>query len=295
MANAFVGLQEAEAFERLAQQKLDVFNDFRGAVARRVEAGKVSPIEREKVGAEASLALIELQDAAQRTVVARRRLASLWGRAEAPDFSLLSGPFGEPAILPNRQVLLQRLPHRPEYMARQQAIREQEARLDLERARRFGDITLAAGVKRIHQPPSTGLAAQNTLMVSVGIPLPLLDRNQGNIYEATQQLDRARLEADATRNELQLRALELLDGAGVAAQELQSMREQVLPASREAVRAVTKGYELGKFSYLDALDAQRNYFRNEALYSAAAARYERLKNALLELAATPASHQLNAQ
>ncbi|MGX6571277.1 TolC family protein [Cupriavidus necator] len=58
---------------------------------------------------------------------------------------------------------------------------------------------------------------------------------------------------------------------------------------------MTNGYELGKFSYLDALDAQRNYFRNEALYIAAAARYERLKSEILELAATPASHQLDAQ
>ncbi|MCY1292881.1 Cobalt-zinc-cadmium resistance protein CzcC [compost metagenome] len=295
VASAFVGLQEAEALERLAQQKVDVFSDFRSAVARRVEAGKVSPIEREKVGSEASLALIESQDAAQRTALARRRLAGLWGRAEAPDFSQLSGPFGEPTALPDRQAVLQGLPQRPEYLARQQAIREQQARLEFERARRFGDITLAAGVKRIHQPPSTGQSAQNTLMVSVGIPLPLLDRNQGNIYEATQQIDRARLEADATRNQLQLRALELLDGATLAAQELQSLREQVLPASRETVRAVTKGYELGKFSYLDALDAQRNYFRNEALYIAAAARYERLKNEILELAATPARYQLDAQ
>lgn len=291
VASAFVSLQEAEALERLADQKLETIESFRSAVGRRVVAGKVSPIEREKVGSDAGGALIEAQEARQRTALARRRLASFWARTDAPDFTTVNGPFGEEAAFPDRQIVLNALPQRPEYQARQQAIREQEARLELERARRVGDLTVAAGVKRVHQAPTFGQpTAQNTLMLSVGIPLPLFDRNQGNIYEATQQVDRARLEADATRNQLQLRALELSDGITLAAKELKTLREEVLPASRETARAVMKGYEFGKFSYLEALDAQRAQIRNEAQYIAAAARYERLKNEILDFAGSPAAN-----
>ncbi|WP_454731573.1 MULTISPECIES: TolC family protein [Cupriavidus] len=291
VAGAFVSLQEAEALERLAGQKLETIESFRRAVGRRVDAGKVSPIEREKVGSDAGGALIEAQDARQRTTLARRRLASFWARTDAQDFTTVSGPFGEEAALPDRQIVLNALSQRPEYQARQQAIREQEARLELERARRVGDVTVAAGVKRVHQAPTFGRpTAQNTLMLSVGIPLPLFDRNQGNIYEVTQQVDRARLEADATRDQLLLRVLELSDGIALAANELKTLREEVLPASRETARAVMKGYEFGKFSYLEALDAQRAHFRNEAQYIAAAARYERLKNEILESAGSPAAN-----
>lgn len=289
VASAFVALQEAEALERLARQKQEVTEEFRNAVARRVEAGKVSPIEREKVRSDAGAALIEVQDASQRTAVARRRLANFWARTEAPDFTTVFGPFGEETADADRQAILNALTRRPEFQARQQAIREQEARLELERTRRFSDITVAAGVKRVHQAPTYGQpTAQNTLMVSVGIPLPLFDRNQGNIYEATQQVDRARLEAEAARDQLQLKAFELSDNLSLAVKELKALREEVLPASREAVRAVMKGYEFGKFSYLEALDAQRVYFRNEAQHIAAAARYERLRNEILEFAGNPA-------
>ncbi|WP_454734123.1 hypothetical protein [Cupriavidus basilensis] len=71
VAGAFVSLQEAEALERLAGQKLETIESFRRAVGRRVDAGKVSPIEREKVGSDAGGALIEAQDARQRTTLAR--------------------------------------------------------------------------------------------------------------------------------------------------------------------------------------------------------------------------------
>lgn len=283
VANAFVDIQEAQAGEQLARSKHGTLDAFQRAVARRVEAGKVSPIEQEKARADAAAARIEADEAAHRREMAQRHLASLWAVMDAPDFGAVSGPFGEETATPDLQAVLSALVRRPEYQARLLAIREQETRLDLERARRYGDVTVAAGVKRVNQTPGSSQAsAQNTLMLSVAIPLPLLDRNQGNIYEASQQVDKTRLEADAARNQLQLKATELVDMQALAGRELRALRQDILPASRETVRAVMKGYEYGKFSYLEVLEAQRTYFRNEAQYISASARYERQKHEILE-------------
>ncbi len=42
--------------------------------------------------------------------------------------------------------------------------------------------------------------------------------------------------------------------------EVQTIREETLPAARSAFEAIRQGYREGKFGYLDVLDAQRTLF-----------------------------------
>jgi cobalt-zinc-cadmium efflux system outer membrane protein len=44
------------------------------------------------------------------------------------------------------------------------------------------------------------------------------------------------------------------------------LKTDVLPAAHEALNAMTRGYELGKFSLLDVLDAQRTLFQGQSQY-----------------------------
>ena len=46
-------------------------------------------------------------------------------------------------------------------------------------------------------------------------------------------------------------------------------------------------YQLGKFSFLEMLDAQRAFFQNRILYVRALANYQRLINTIEQLVAAP--------
>ena len=46
-----------------------------------------------------------------------------------------------------------------------------------------------------------------------------------------------------------------------AHQETESLRRDILPGAQSALDAATRGFELGKFSFLDVLDAQRTLFQ----------------------------------
>ena len=48
-----------------------------------------------------------------------------------------------------------------------------------------------------------------------------------------------------------------------------------------------KGYEFGKFGFLEVLDAQRTLFQNQILYVRALANYQRLINEIERLIAAP--------
>jgi cobalt-zinc-cadmium efflux system outer membrane protein len=47
---------------------------------------------------------------------------------------------------------------------------------------------------------------------------------------------------------------------GAALEQEQLIREHVLPAGESAFAAASKGFNAGKFSFLEVLDAQRSYF-----------------------------------
>ena len=136
------------------------------------------------------------------------------------------------------------------------------------------DITVSLGAKRV--PADEGMgggSGRNQVVVGVSVPLPIFDTNRGNVAEALSREEKAR--DDLLAAELQLRAdvaqaAERLRSARATAQMLQ---RDALPGAEAARQAAARGFELGKFSFLDALDAQRTLFqvRNQHLLALAEA------------------------
>jgi cobalt-zinc-cadmium efflux system outer membrane protein len=62
-----------------------------------------------------------------------------------------------------------------------------------------------------------------------------------------------------------------------------------LPGAETAFKAAQKGYRLGKFDYLEVLDAQRTLFSSRTRYIQALARYHRSVADVERLTSTPLS------
>jgi len=60
-----------------------------------------------------------------------------------------------------------------------------------------------------------------------------------------------------------------------AVSELGILRSEILPGAQSAYEASAKGFELGKFSFLDVLDAQRTLFQAKTQYVRALAESHR--------------------
>lgn len=277
---AFHGVAVAQERVRLSDELARLSSQAREAASKRVLAGKVSPVEELKaqVAEAQALSASTAAQAEWRAAVAQLRQALgdptvKFERVDPGIGRLPSAGLWEP--------LAQRLDASPAIARAQQEIARRQALIDLERARRIPDLTVSLGAKRDQQ------LGRDQPLVGVSLALPLFDRNQGAILEASRREDKARAEFDALRASVQAQAVQALSQLNAALAQAQTLREKVLPAARQAFAASTKGYELGKFGFLDVLDAQRTLFEAETQALSAAAQAYQADARLLELLGEP--------
>ena len=70
------------------------------------------------------------------------------------------------------------------------------------------------------------------------------------------------------------------------------LRENVLPGADEALKATTEGYESGRFSYLDILEARKTTGAARIQYLQALTDYHKALHAVEALTADPRPHNL---
>ena len=109
------------------------------------------------------------------------------------------------------------------------------------------------------------------------MPLPLFDRNDGNIAAAERRITKSELEQQAARSALTSTALEVLGTLSVAASQVRSLQDEVLPAAESAFEKIQSGYEEGRFDLLNVLDTQRTLFEARLELVNAKAEFEKAK------------------
>ncbi len=240
-------------FVRLAGKVLD-------AVAERVRAGKVSPIEKVKAKVSLSTRRIEAERARDELVVVRKVLAAAWG-ATTPVFREARGDLERLQEIPPLEVVRERMAGSPEMARWMVEIERRRASLDLEKAGRFPDVTLKGGVR--HFNPTDDWA----FVAGLSVPIPLFNRNQGGTREAQYRLAKAEEQRRVLHVRSQAALVSTYQRLSSACKEVISLKTEVLPGARNAFEATGEGFRQGKFGYLDVLEAQRTLFEAQAHYT----------------------------
>ncbi len=236
----------AEETIRLAQQVVET-------VTARVKAA-ATPAE-EATKAEVALASVQIErdQIARALVAARQRLAANWGSTQ-PHFDRVEGDLDSVAPIPVWEELLQKVAQNPELARWATEIAQREAALASERAKGKPDITVGGGFRRKEEN------GDNTLVLGVSIPLPLFNRNQGDIQAAQHRLARSREEQRASDVRVTTALSQAYQALAAAQAEITALKEKVLPGAQRVFESVSERYREGRYSYLDVLDAQRTLF-----------------------------------
>jgi cobalt-zinc-cadmium efflux system outer membrane protein len=160
-------------------------------------------------------------------------------------------------------------------------VERRQALTQVERSRRIPDLVVGLGARRDEQ------LGRNQAIVAVSVPLPLFDRNQGNLLEALRRTDKARDELAATEVRLNSELAQIYGRLSAARNEVTLLQTEVLPGAQSAYEATTKGFELGKFSFLEVLDAQRTFFQAKSQYLRALAETLRSAAEIDRIVGTP--------
>ena len=264
---AFFDVLSAQERIRLAQETLSLTQRVTDITGKRVIAGKISPVEETKARVAEAQVKVELSQAQGDLRVSRQKLSSLWGNA-TPRFERVDGVVVDLPEVPSVATLDRRVAVSPSLRRTEVELQRRVALTRVEQSKRTPDPTFSLGVKRA--PEST-----NQILLGVSVPLPFFDGNQGNLLEALRREDKARDEITANRLRLQSEVLQARERLLTARAEVDALRNEVLPGALSAYEAAGKGFDAGKFSFLETLDAQRTLIQARVQYLRALAETHR--------------------
>jgi cobalt-zinc-cadmium efflux system outer membrane protein len=181
----------------------------------------------------------------------------------------VSGNVEELPAVPSFDNVQQRLSASPTLRRMQLEVERRRSLVDVERGKRIPDVTFSLGVKRPNE------LQRDQLLFGVSVPLPLFDRNQGNLLEALKREDKARDELQALNMRVSTDVLQARERLESIRGEVDVLQRDVLPGAKSAYDAATVGFENGKFNFLEVLDAQRTYFAAKSQYLKALAEAHR--------------------
>lgn len=261
---SFVEVLEGQERVVLTEELLRLAERISDVVSQRVEAGKVSPVEETRAGVVLANSRIEVEGARRALEAARKRLALAWG-SRAPAFERAVGRLEPVGRVPPDEEPAGGLSGNPDVARWETELERRRAGVELQQANRIPDITLEGGLRDLRE---TG---DRAFIVAGSIPVPLFNRNQGEILAARHRLAKARAGRAWAEANVRAAVAEAYRSLSTAAAEVEALRTVVIPGAQSAFEAAGEGYRQGKFGFLDVLDAQRTLFEARGRYITALA------------------------
>ncbi|MBO0720462.1 MAG: TolC family protein [Blastocatellia bacterium] len=270
--NAFVDVLLAKESLRLAQDNLTAFNNIVRVNVERVRAGDLARVELTRT----QLAELQFNNAVIQAVtkvrIAQQRLQLLMGRAvPSPSFEVSGEMRREPLPFSLENLQQQAMARRPDYQAMLRDQARSQAEILLQLAQRKVDFTVGTEYRR-----QQGLAGKgNSLGFFFSIPLPVFNRNQGEISRAQEE----QLQIDARLHALEA---EIRNEINTAWQQYETARtllsqieSEMLGRARRVLETIDYSYRSGEASFVDLLDARRAFNDTMQSYNEARAEYAR--------------------
>jgi cobalt-zinc-cadmium efflux system outer membrane protein len=274
VATASIDVLEAKAKLQLAKDNLQALERLVQLNERRLAGGAIPPLEVSRSRVAMLQYRANVRTAELALTQARLKLLPLLGRkpGDVPvdvDDRLGLTPVNTGPDLPALQVSARAT--RPDILAAQREQARTQADLRLQVAQGKVDYTLGAEYRRQQGVNGKG----NLLGLFVSVPLPVFNRNQGEIARATAEGEKANRSLTALETTLAGEVASAYEEFESARHLLIEIERDLLTPTAEARTGTTYTYQAGAASLLDVLDAQRAYNDTMETYYSAQAAYRR--------------------
>lgn len=259
----------------LAQQNLKSFNDIVAVNAIRVQAGDLAPVELVRTRIAALQLGNAVTQAQSRLRTAKNHLQLLLGRARLDDDFEIADDFRQDTQPVTFDGLLdQAFQLRPDLMALGSEQARNAADIKLQIAQ--GKVDYSVGVAYHRQQNASGTANANSLGVYFSVPLPVSNRNQGEIARVKQEQLQIETRINALRNNIRDEVQDAFQRYRTARTLLDGYENGMLEQARNVLTTTEYSYRRGEASFLEFLDAQRAFNETTQGYIEARADYARV-------------------
>jgi len=265
-ASLFVNAQLAESTLELADKDVKSFQKTVDLSQLRYDKGAISEDDYLKIKLQLLQFETDYQQAELAKVQALSDLRQLLGYESVPADYDVAGPFDYQPLKGNLEDFqLKALQNRPDLRAAQQGITAARSQYELQRAIGKQDVTVQGNYSHVN-----GI---NAASFYGSIPLPIFNRNQGEIARTRFAIAQAQEQEKATNGQALTDVRDAYAGLRVSDRIVQLYRSGYLDVAQKDRDIAEYAYQKGAVSLLDFLDAERNYRATQLAYRQALASY----------------------
>ncbi|MEX0715631.1 MAG: TolC family protein [Planctomycetaceae bacterium] len=188
------------------------------------------------------------------------RLAGIVGRPEMAAVSLAGDIEDEVEPRELERDYERLLAASPELQVAQARVQRAQALVRSQAAQPIPNILAQVGVAHDN---STG---DEIAGVQIGLPIPVFNRNRGNIAAAHAEFHRACEDVERLRLALRVRLTRAYQEYIQARNQAELIEREILPRAEESRTLNEQAYRLGEFDFLRVLTARRTYFETNIRY-----------------------------
>lgn len=225
------------------------------AIKIRAKAGAVGEADVSKMALRVARSEVQQEQLISDLKQAQIKLAAMW--MSEPRFGVLSGSFNRLPALPEREIILMAVDKLPSLQYQLSLQRLSDTKLKLVQSNGQSDMTFKIGVKQ-HQQSS-----DQSLNFNFSMPLAFENPNRGRIKSAQFAIERTSIETESHKQQLKLALLEINQQLLSLKLHAESSKSKLLPLANKLLRETEKGYQKGRYSVLQWIDAQSEVFSIE--------------------------------
>jgi cobalt-zinc-cadmium efflux system outer membrane protein len=266
VATQFVNVQLAESTLELAQLELKSFGQAVDLGEMRYKAGAISEDDYLKV----KLQMLQFETDCQQAQLAKMQalsdLRQLLGYESVSGNYDVAGSFDYQPVKGNLEDLqLKAIQNRPDYRAAQQGVAAAHSQYELQKAIGKQDLTIQGNYSHVN--------AINAATVYGSIPLPIFNRNQGEIARTRFAITQAEEQQKFANGQVMTDVNDAYEGLHENDRMVQLYRSGYLDVAQKDRDISEYAYKRGAASLLDFLDAERSYRATQLAYRQALASY----------------------
>ncbi len=266
VAQLFINVQLADSTLDLAQQDLKSFQDTVNISARQYQVGAIAENDFLKM----KLQLVQFQTDVEQAELSRAQalsdLRQQLGYESVPVDYGVTGSFEyQPVTLKLEDLQAKALQNRPDLRAAVLSVKSSNSQYSLAKANGKQDYTISGNYSHVN-----GLSA---LTFSFSIPIPIFDRNQGEIARTRYAIRQAQEQRNAASGQVLTDVKDAYEGVQSNDRLVRIYQSGVLEDSKRSRDISEYSYRRGATALLDFLDAERNYRATQLAYRQAVAAY----------------------
>jgi len=250
-----------------AQRRIELTDQFHDVTVKGVEVSRRRREAQETSVVDllqAEVQMSEIDIARQQARVAFRgalqQLAAVSGTGELPQ-QTLSGDLNRPVAELNWDSVLQNLlQSSPELQAARFRVSAAQANQQRQQLQKIPNLQTELGAGADN---ATGVGLIN---ITVGVPVPVFNRNSGNISAAYGEYSRAVHEVSRIEASIKSRLAQARQDFDAAAVAVKQYQNEILPRTAQTLELSERAFAAGEFDFLQVLIVRRTYFESNLKY-----------------------------